>query len=216
MSVNVAKHTGDFTTDPWPGKSFALIAGKTSALAQLAETKVVTDDPALILRAAARLAEIVDGLQIEHPARLAAFENLMQAGFEQNWALPMGSEELRSVLRSMDNSKRLATVAAAVSNSTDPENRKILGSILPYGLSPLVTGLDPRQLEELREAFLLKELPAAVATRETGRELYENLLALLSFAGTIARNMSNPGALRTLEADRAARLAAEARLASNE
>lgn len=215
MSEIVERHTGEFNADAWPGTQFKTVAAKTDSLAILAMSKAVEDGPEVILRSAARLADTVAQLQVEHPTRLAKFEEQIISAFWQNWNLPLASEELRSVLRGMDAPKRLQVVSQAVTNSTDPEARKVLGSVLPYGLSPLVTGLDAAQLDQLREAFVKKELPGAVKTRELGRELFSNLGALLSFASSVARDFSNPGALRTLEADREARLAAEERLASN-
>lgn len=200
----------------WLGKSFEMVAGKTAALAALAETKVVVDDPAIVLRAAARLAEQVALVQAEIPTRQADFKILWQNGVAENWGLPEGSEELRAILRLMDASKRLEAVTAAVQNPDDPASRLLLGSTLPFGIHPLTTGLPESQLAQLRESFIAEKLPAYISSKEDAKELFGALDAFLHFAASVARDMGNPGALRQLENDRLARLAAEARLAAND
>lgn len=200
----------------WLGKSFEMVAGKTGALAALAETKVVTDDPTVILRAAVRLAEQVAEVQAEIPSRRADFKILWQNGVAQNWGLPSASEELRAILRLMDAAKRLEAISTAVQNPEDPASLLLMGSTFPYGIHPLTTGLPEAQLAQLREAFIAKKLPAYISSKEDAAELFGALDAYLHFAAEVARDMGNPGALRQLENDRAARLAAEARLAANE
>lgn len=203
----VAANAGHPTHD-WLGKSFEMVAGKTSALAALAETSVVTDDPGVLLRAAARLGELVGVIAAEIPQRQAAFAILWRNGITQNWGLPEASEELRAVLRTMDVSKRLEAVTAAVQNPGDSAGQLLLGSTLPFGIHPMTTGLSEPQLAQLRESFIEKKLPAYVTSREDAEELFSVLGALLNFAGGVARDFSNPVALRQLENDREARLAA--------
>lgn len=203
-------------TFDWLGKSFEMVAGKTAALAALAETKVVSDDPTVILRAAARLGEQVASVQAEIPSRRADFKILWRNGVAQNWGLPEASEELRAVIRGMDAAKRVEAISSAIQKPDDLASLLILGSTFPYGIHPLTTGLPEAQLAQLREAFISKKLPAYVESKEDAEELFGALNAYLHFAAEVARDMGNPGALRQLENDRLARLAAEARLAANE